>query len=862
MDELDLGATIRGFSAGQRIFKRYTLQRQLGRGGMGVVWLARDEELGRDTALKFLPEVVATDRAAIADMKREVRRAIDLAHPHIVKIHDFVTDGHMAAVSMEYVAGDTLSALRVDQPGQLFTADQLAPWVAQLCSALDYAHGTGEVVHRDLKPVNLMVNQRGDLKVLDFGIAASLSESVTRVSKQAGSSGTPVYMSPQQMMGGDPAVTDDVYALGATLYELLTGKPPFFAGNILIQVQSKVPALVNERRKVNNAEGEPVPAAWEETIAACLAKEPQDRPQSVGEVAERLGVGPAMPAARSLSGGMAAKSTRNAKTESPALPPKTQNPKSKAPLVAGLAVAVIALAGLGWYFGVHAPEQKRQNEAVAQVEREKIQAAERLRAEKAEQERLAQEKVEQERLAQEKAAALEKERREAEAAARLLAEKLEAERVARVAAEAEAVRILAEKEKAERKRIADEQAAAARAIDLERNRKAAELARDAVKFAQARVDPIQKMKQAEERGGMWAGLAAGLVMGVDNTDPRQSRADWQGLWDRSVSLQREFAAGRQDFDLRTLPQSSSGRLAGDAVAMAGSSFAMALVITGSPLLRARDLPESVLREADEFRKMNAKELAARGQGVIQELGRLQTALQLEVMSMAQDQPGSAQAWTATPSVKIVGRVDRLAVIVNAANPIRDLSQRQIEQIFTGDIADWSQFGRSSGKITPYIFNNADPLYASFKAQAMQRRDYAASSQRTSGGEQIVAEVAKNRNGIGYCDSDYVRNFLAGSETNQPTQTSLELLAGVSMVPLTAELRQANRLDDKVTGLLIRNIAETSPYKGNLPVGAVLEQINRVPVTDFNSGKAALKQGRNITLVYYKGAYRYVAFNHP
>ncbi|MCO5113658.1 MAG: serine/threonine protein kinase, partial [Bdellovibrionaceae bacterium] len=210
-------------------------------GGWGVGWRARDDELGRDTALKFLPEVVANDRASVEDLKREVRRAMDLAHPHIVKIHDFVTDGHTAAVSMEYVAGDTLSSLRVDEPGQVFTPEKLAPWVEQLCGALDYAHRSARVVHRDLKPANLMVNQRGELKVLDFGIAASLSESVTRVSAQAGSSGTPVYMSPQQMMGEDPAVTDDVYALGATLYELLTGKPPFYSGNVFMQVQHKVP---------------------------------------------------------------------------------------------------------------------------------------------------------------------------------------------------------------------------------------------------------------------------------------------------------------------------------------------------------------------------------------------------------------------------------------------------------------------------------------------------------------------------------------------------------------------------------------------------------------------------------------------
>lgn len=290
-DDLDLGATLKGFSPGQRVFNRYTLQRLLGRGGMGVVWLVRDEELGRDSAIKFLPEVVATDRAAIADMKREVRRAIDLAHPHIIKTHDFITDGRTAGVSMEYIPGGTLGAARLDEPGQVFGVDRLGPWLRQLCAALEYAHETGEVVHRDLKPSNLMIDARGRLKVVDFGIAASLSESVSRVSKQMGSSGTPVYMSPQQMMGEPPAVTDDIYAVGASLMELLTGKPPFHAGNIMMQVQGKVAPLVNERRA--QAGLPPIPPAWERAIAACLAKNPAERPQTAAALARLVEEAPA-----------------------------------------------------------------------------------------------------------------------------------------------------------------------------------------------------------------------------------------------------------------------------------------------------------------------------------------------------------------------------------------------------------------------------------------------------------------------------------------------------------------------------------------------------------------------------------------
>src|ERR1700738_5011098 len=115
MDELDFGATIRGFSGNQKVFGRYTLKKILGRGGMGVVWLARDDELEYDIALKFLPEAVATDKEAVRDLKRETRRSLELTHPHIVRIYDFVQDVQAVAISMEYIPGDTLASRKVDQ---------------------------------------------------------------------------------------------------------------------------------------------------------------------------------------------------------------------------------------------------------------------------------------------------------------------------------------------------------------------------------------------------------------------------------------------------------------------------------------------------------------------------------------------------------------------------------------------------------------------------------------------------------------------------------------------------------------------------------------------------------------------------
>ncbi len=397
MDDLDLGATIKGFMPGQKVFGRYTLKKILGRGGMGVVWLARDEELEREVALKFLPEVIMGDRGALEELKRETRRNLALTHPHIVRIHDFVQDARTAAISMEYVEGDTLANLRLEQPEQHFEAETLRRWVGQLGEALSYAHEKAKVVHRDLKPANLMVDAHGDLKVTDFGIARSLSDSVSRVSQQGGSSGTPVYMSPQQMMGEKAAAADDIYALGATLYELLTGKPPFYSGNVFMQVQQKVPPTIAARREELEVKGGPVPAAWEETIAACLAKAPQDRPASIRAVVARL-----EGSSQATQGGVAApaKTQAGGKVGPGAATPTAMPGKSKAGWLAAVIIGLGMLIPAGYYFGIHQPEQER----LALEEARRLETV-RLESERLEHERNeAKAKAERERIAAEQEA--------------------------------------------------------------------------------------------------------------------------------------------------------------------------------------------------------------------------------------------------------------------------------------------------------------------------------------------------------------------------------------------------------------------------------------------------------------------------
>jgi serine/threonine protein kinase/ketosteroid isomerase-like protein len=285
----DAEITVRDFGPGAKLFARYTLSRILGRGGMGIVWLAHDHELDRQVALKFLSQQIIHDHSVLADLKRETKRSLELTHPNIVRIHDFVQDARSACISMEFVDGQTLSKVRVTKTNLVFEVPDLEPLVAQWCEAMHYAHVHARVVHCDLKPANLMLNAKGLLKITDFGIARSLSESASKLTVSRSNSGTLVYMSPQQLNGDPVSVLDDIYSMGATLYELLTGKPPFYRGQIDLQIFDKIPPSVTTRRDELGVKSPfIIPLQWEDAIAACLSKEPVGRPQGALALLNRL----------------------------------------------------------------------------------------------------------------------------------------------------------------------------------------------------------------------------------------------------------------------------------------------------------------------------------------------------------------------------------------------------------------------------------------------------------------------------------------------------------------------------------------------------------------------------------------------
>jgi len=185
---------------------------------------------------------------------------------------------------MEFIDGGMLEAMRLEQPDQVYHWSNLEKWFLQLCDALEYAHGQ-KIVHRDLKPANMMITQGGDLKLADFGIAASMADSLSRSSMRNVISGTATYMSPQQLQGDVPRATDDIYAMGGTLYELLSGRPPFYTGDLTYQIINVEPHPLAERLREMGVENE-IPPHIDELVMACLAKETARRPQSASVVAE------------------------------------------------------------------------------------------------------------------------------------------------------------------------------------------------------------------------------------------------------------------------------------------------------------------------------------------------------------------------------------------------------------------------------------------------------------------------------------------------------------------------------------------------------------------------------------------------
>src|SRR5689334_2632183 len=221
------------FVPGTMLAGRYRIAGLLGRGGMGEVYRATDLTLGQTVALKFLPESLARDDRALARFYNEVRIARQVTHPNVCRVYDIGQVEGLHYISMEFVDGEDLSSL-LRRIGRL-PVDKAAETARKLCAGLAAAHERG-VLHRDLKPANVMIDGRGQVIIMDFGLAGLAGQLQGDVR-----SGTPAYMAPEQLAGTEVTVKSDIYALGLLLYEIFTGKRAFDAASLmeLMQMQER-----------------------------------------------------------------------------------------------------------------------------------------------------------------------------------------------------------------------------------------------------------------------------------------------------------------------------------------------------------------------------------------------------------------------------------------------------------------------------------------------------------------------------------------------------------------------------------------------------------------------------------------------
>jgi serine/threonine protein kinase len=270
------------FQPGTLFGGRYRVVGRLGRGGMGEVYRADDLKLGQPVALKFLPPEVDRDPARLTQLHTEVRMARQVSHPNVCRVYDIdEVDGH-TFLSMEYIDGEDLASL-LKRIGR-FPADRALEIARQICAGVAAAHERG-IVHRDFKPSNVMLDGSGKVRITDFGLAGMSGESVR--------AGTPAYMAPEQLAGGEVTARSDIYALGLVLYEIFTGQRALEGKNLAELIHKREQGgILPPSSIVKDLEPE-----VERTIMRCLHPAPAARPASALAVAAALPGGDPLAAA-------------------------------------------------------------------------------------------------------------------------------------------------------------------------------------------------------------------------------------------------------------------------------------------------------------------------------------------------------------------------------------------------------------------------------------------------------------------------------------------------------------------------------------------------------------------------------------
>ncbi|WP_435747093.1 serine/threonine-protein kinase [Nocardioides sp. SYSU DS0663] len=311
---------------------RYSLEREIGRGGMGAVWLARDEVLGRPVAVKRVGVVPGGSRPDLERAEREARLAARLSHPHVVAVFDLVDHDSERWLVMEHVPGTTLAEL-VRTRGPLPT-DEAAAMLAQAADALAAAHAAG-IVHRDVKPSNMLVTGAGVVKLSDFGIARA--EADAALTQTGLVTGSPAYLAPEVASGQSATAQSDMWSLGASLYHALAGRPPYDVGENVLGALFRI---VHEDPPELPGAGWLVPV-----LAGTMTREPGDR-WTAAQVRDFLRSGRA-PAGSTTARVPAAAPPRQRATEEDDARPSDRHGRRVATAVLGLlALLVVTVAGV------------------------------------------------------------------------------------------------------------------------------------------------------------------------------------------------------------------------------------------------------------------------------------------------------------------------------------------------------------------------------------------------------------------------------------------------------------------------------------------------------------------------------------
>ncbi|QXG74351.1 Stk1 family PASTA domain-containing Ser/Thr kinase [Modestobacter sp. L9-4] len=265
----------------QVLGERYEIGGVLGRGGMAEVHRGRDLRLGREVAVKVLRGDLARDPSSQVRFRREAQAAASLNHPAIVAVYDTgedrTTTGATPYIVMEYVEGETLRDL-LRREGRL-SPERAMSLTADICAALDFSHRNG-IVHRDVKPGNVMITPQGTVKVMDFGIARAVSDSAATMTSTAAVIGTAQYLSPEQARGEGVDARSDVYSAGCLLYELVTGTPPFTGDSPVAVAYQHVREDPRTPSSINPA----IPPALDAILLKAMSKNPANRYQSAADM--------------------------------------------------------------------------------------------------------------------------------------------------------------------------------------------------------------------------------------------------------------------------------------------------------------------------------------------------------------------------------------------------------------------------------------------------------------------------------------------------------------------------------------------------------------------------------------------------